>query len=200
MREPCRIVDVFNQFALIRHIDPELAIYQGDNMHKLAVPILLSAVFSLPAISMAASPMKPGLWEVATESDMFKEMPKITPQQAAQMRQMGIEVPQAMGGAVSMKMCFTKEMTESDEPPVHERSDGCQTKNMRMSGNSYSAEMVCNNAEMKGHGTIQAAYHPTRFDSTVTFKGVMHGKPVNTNTKTSGRWLGANCGNIRPVR
>lgn len=58
------------------------------------------------------SPMTPGLWELKMESDIMKNVPrpKISPQQAEQMRKMGIKMPEQSDGGMVMKVCYTKEM------------------------------------------------------------------------------------------
>ncbi len=166
-------------------------------MRKTTFLILLCAAVSIPALGQAASPMKPGLWEVTTQSDSMRNMPKISPQQAAQMRQMGINVPEMRNGGMVIKMCYTREMAERNEAPGQKEGD-CQTRNMRQSGNTYSAEIVCNGSDMKGSGTIQGTHYPTSFESNYQFKGTAHGQPVNQQRKSSGKWVGVDCGNVKP--
>lgn len=168
-------------------------------MRKTVVPLLLLSMLSASAI--AATQMKPGLWEMTMKSDAIKNMPKIPPEQMEQMRKMGINIPQMQDGAMVTKVCITKQMTEGSALPGMDQNDmGCQTKNMQRSGSSYSADIVCNGAQMKGEGKVKGTFSgDTAFSSTYDFKGAMHGQPVSQRHENSGRWLGADCGNVPPA-
>jgi hypothetical protein len=53
---------------------------------------------------------------------------------------------------------------------------------------------------MKGKGKGQGTFSGgERFTSTYDFKGTSGGRPVAQHQETSGKWLGADCGNVRPV-
>lgn len=48
--------------------------------------------------------------------------PKISPQQAEQMRKMGIKMPEQSDGGIVMKVCYTKEMlAEKDVPSANDK-------------------------------------------------------------------------------
>lgn len=168
-------------------------------MRKTAITLLLFSMLSAPAF--AANQMKPGLWEMKMKSDAMKNMPKIPPEQMEQMRKMGMNVPQIQDGAMVQKMCITKQMTDGNVPPGMEKSAmGCETKNMQQSGNSYSADVVCNSPQMKGEGKVKGTFTgDIAFSSTYDFKGTMHGQPVNQRHENSGKWLAADCGNVPPA-
>jgi len=167
-------------------------------MRKFAAPLLLCL---LASSATAATQMKPGLWEMTMKSDAMKNMPKIPPEQMEQMRKMGMNVPQMEDGGMVTKVCITREMAERNQAPGMERNDmGCQTKNMQQSGNSYSADIVCNGADMKGEGKATGSFAgDQRFTSAYEFKGTMHGKPVSQKQESSGKWLAADCGSVQPM-
>lgn len=168
-------------------------------MRKLAVSLLLCSLLS---VSIAASPqMKLGLWEMTMKSDAMKNMPKMPPEQMEQMRQMGINIPHIQDGAMVTKVCITKQMAESNQAPGMEMHNmGCETKNYQNSGNTFSADIVCNRADMKGEGKAKGTFAGDQsFSSTYEFKGTMHGRPINQRHESSGKWLGADCGNVQPM-
>ncbi|HEY0847494.1 MAG TPA: DUF3617 domain-containing protein [Noviherbaspirillum sp.] len=169
-------------------------------MRKSVVPLLLCTMFTSHA-AHAASQMKPGLWEMKMKSDAMKNMPAIPPEQMEQMRKMGINVPQMQDGAMVTKVCMTKDMVDSSQAPGMEKNElGCETKNFQRSGNSYSADVVCNSADMKGNGKVKGSFTgDTGFTSTYDFKGTMHGQPVSQHHENSGKWLGADCGSVKPM-
>ncbi|MEA5096984.1 MAG: DUF3617 domain-containing protein [Burkholderiaceae bacterium] len=168
-------------------------------MRKYTTLVLLCTIFSFPTLAPAASPMKPGLWEITTQSDAMKNRPQISPQQAAQMRQMGINVPEMRNGGMVMKVCFTKEILSKNEPPSNQQEQDCQTQNAHWSGNSYSADIICNSTFMKSSGTIQGTYSATRFESNYRSTGTVMGKQSSNQVKSSGKWLGSGCGNVKPL-
>ncbi|GAB3554207.1 DUF3617 domain-containing protein [Noviherbaspirillum agri] len=170
-------------------------------MRKLTVPLLLCSMLSMSATAWAATQMKPGLWEMTMKSDAMKNMPKIPPEQMEQMRKMGMNVPEMKDGAMVTKVCITKQMAEADQTPGMEKNEmGCQSKNYQRSGNSYSVDIVCDGPQMKGTGKAKGTMaSDTSFTSTYDFKGTMHGQPVNQHHENSGKWLGADCGSVKPV-
>ena len=168
-------------------------------MRKLIVPLLLCSL--LPASAWAATQMKPGLWEMTMKSDAMKNMPKISPEQMEQMRKMGMNVPQMTDQGMVTKVCITKQMAESSQAPGMDRNEmGCQSKNYQHSGGSYSIDIVCDGPDMKGEGKAKGSFSGnTSFTSTYDFKGTVHGQPVSQRHENSGKWLGADCGNVKPV-
>lgn len=170
-------------------------------MRKTFFPVLMLSLISVSSTAIAAAQVKPGLWEVTTRSDAMKNAPKISPEQAAQMRKLGIDITKMQDDGITTRTCLTKEMAERDQPiPVDQKETGCQTKNMQKNGNTYSMDIVCNSAEMKGEGKAKGSYSGgENFTATYAFKGIMSGHPVNQHSDTTGKWLGADCGNVKPV-
>jgi hypothetical protein len=151
-------------------------------------------------MALAAGQMKPGLWEMSMKSDAFKAMPKMSAQQMEQMRKMGVNMPQVQDGAMVTKVCITKEMAEREQPPMEHNGLGCQPKNFQRSGNAYSGDIVCDGATMKGTGKVKGVFAgDAGFTSTYDFKGTAHGQPVSQHSETSGKWLAADCGSVKPV-
>jgi len=169
-------------------------------MRKTMISMLVSALACSPLGAHAAGMMKQGLWEMTVKSDAMKSRPALTPQQQEMMRQRGISVPQMQDGAMQNKFCVSKEMAERDSPPaMRQNQTGCETKNFTRSAGGYSADLVCNGPNMQGSGTIKGTFSGNEsFASTYDFKGTAHGHPINTHQETSGKWLSADCGSIKP--
>lgn len=163
---------------------------------KRTLPLL--AVLLL-ANAWGADAMKPGLWELTMKSDALMAMPRIPKEQLEQMRKMGIELPQISGGAMVSKVCVTPQMAASQAPGLEGMEHGCKPKNFKRSGNSYSADIVCS-GELKGTGKVSGTFEgDERYAAVYEFTGTMHGQPVNHRQESSGRWLGKDCGNVRPM-
>jgi len=168
-------------------------------MRKTAILIVICCAASAPA-AWAVGQMKPGLWEMAMKSDAFKAMPKMSPQQLEQMRKMGVNVPQMQDGAMISQVCITKEMAEREQPPMARNESGCQAKNFQRSSNAYSGDIVCDGPAMKGTGKVKGVFAgDTSFTSTYDFKGTAHGQPASSHHETSGKWIAADCGSVKPV-
>ena len=146
-----------------------------------------------------ASPMSPGLWEITMQSDQLRQQPQISPQQAEQMKKMGITLPETRNGGMVMKVCYTKEMLAKSEIPATQNDQECKPTNMSRSGNSFSGQIVCSGPNMKGTGTMQGTMASTSFQTSTSFTGTMSGQPVNHKTQMSGTYLGANCGDVKPI-
>lgn len=169
-------------------------------MRRISLSILMCTLLGAAATAGATGQMKPGLWEMGMKSDAFKNMPQMSPQQMEQMRKMGVNVPQIKDGAMISQVCITKEMAKQDTPPMEANEAGCQAKNHQRSGSSYSVDIVCDGAGMKGTGKAKGTFvGDTSFSSTYEFKGTAHGQPVNTRSENTGKWLSADCGKIKPI-
>jgi hypothetical protein len=169
-------------------------------MRTFAISTLL---LSLPFVSVtaAAGQLKPGLWEMTVKSDATQKMPNIPPAQLEQMRKMGIDIPQMKDGAMLTRICISPKMAERDEPPVTAPNQtGCQPKNYQRSGNAYSVDVVCDGPMMKGKGKAKGTFSGGEsFSATYDFQGSMHGQPVSQHQESNGKWLGADCGGVKPL-
>ena len=161
---------------------------------------LLFSLFLLTLQVHAADQMKPGLWEMSMQSDAMKNMPKIPPEQLEKMKQMGIQIPSMQNGAMVHKVCISKEMAEQNTPFFSEKErQSCQSKNVIKSGSNYSLDLVCDSPQMKGVGTVKGNMHGDSMASTFDFKGTAHGQTISHHMETTGKWVAADCGNIKPV-
>jgi hypothetical protein len=53
---------------------------------------------------------------------------------------------------------------------------------------------------MKGEGKARGTFAGgEKFTSTYDFNGSMHGQPVSQHQESSGKWLGADCGSVKPL-
>jgi hypothetical protein len=138
---------------------------------------------------------------MTVKSDAFKNLPKIPTVQMEQMRKMGVAMPNMRNGGMVQKVCITRQMAERDgTPQMLQAERGCESKNFKTSGNSYSGDIVCTGPGLKGEGKVKGAFSGNEsFSSTYDFKGTAGGQPVSQHQETSGKWLGVDCGNMKPV-
>jgi hypothetical protein len=164
---------------------------------------IFSAVALLFAAAVAAD-TKPGLWEMTMKSDQIKgeHMANLTPEQKQQMQKMGIPVPTIRDGAVVQQVCITKDVAQRMMTPgaPHESQRECKVVNQNKSGNAFQADVICDGPDIKGKGTLKGGFSgDTSYTSTYDFKGTARGREISNHHETSGKWLSADCGNVKPM-
>ena len=172
-------------------------------------PVLL-LIASLAGAAHAQQ-MKPGLWE-------FKQTPQLDPARQAQMaqaqkamesmppeqRQMiekmmaqkGVNVSMA-GGALTIKTCVTKEQAERNMAPVNHQ--GNCTQEIKRSGNTIQTHFVCTDPASEGDAIVTLRGNEG-FTNDVTIRHQRQGKTETTKVSGEGRWLGADCGDVQPIK
>ncbi|HEU0230548.1 MAG TPA: DUF3617 domain-containing protein [Burkholderiaceae bacterium] len=165
--------------------------------------LLLGAALSFGASqAQAADRMAPGLWEMTAQSDALKGLPVIPPEQLAKLRALGIQIPQIANGSATTHTCITPEMARrADMAPAAGASKmGCSAHNVRFDGNRFSADLVCDNDRAKGRGKVSGTFSGNKaFTADIQFTGTVQGVPVNQQGTASGRWLGNDCGSVKPL-
>lgn len=161
------------------------------------IPLVLLAAGSVHA----QSAMKPGLWEITSQMSGggMPAAPAIPEAQRKQMEAMGIKMPGAGGGpmTVTMKTCVTKEQAEKRLPPQsdEDKRNRCEQKDVKTSGNTISWKMECSGErKVTGSGSM-TLLSPESYkgESTITTTGPQ-GAPMTMKQAYSGKWLGAACG------
>jgi hypothetical protein len=172
--------------------------------------LVVSGLF-ISSVALAQSNTKPGLWEITskmsspTNPQMAKQMEEaqkmmasMPPAQRKQMEEMmakqGISMSPAAGGATAMKLCITPEM--ASRPPVEERQ-GCTYK-FSQSGATHNFSFQCTNPQGDGEGQIVFA-NADNYTGKMRFNSIERGKKESMDLQTTGKFLGANCGAIKPL-
>ena len=171
----------------------------------IAATILITTSFCA-----SAQTMKPGLWQVDNKmqadgkmgQDMAKmqqEMASMPPEQRKMMQEMmakqGVSVGKDGPGSIGAKVCMTKEMAERNEIPSHK--DGCKQTLSSRSGNTMKISFTCTNPPANGEGQISFV-SPEAYTMTMTMNTAVQGKPQKVNMDSTGKWLSADCGAIKP--
>jgi hypothetical protein len=176
-------------------------------LHHVIVALAAGAF----AVSASAQNMKPGLWEVTNNmksasgdmekqrAEMQKQMASMPPEQRKMMEDMmakqGVKMGAAGPGSMTSKMCVTKEMAERNEMPA-ERGDCKTTKNERR-GNTINMAFQCSNPPSTGEGQYTIV-SPEAYTMKMTVRSNMQGKAETMNMDMNGKWLGSDCGSIKP--
>lgn len=167
--------------------------------------------FTLTSLSLATSAnsaetlMKPGLWEVTTTSNLLSLAAHIPPEQMENINQLakeyGFEMPAIQNGAAKSNACITPEMASKKIMPTSfQEQAGCTVNKATQNGNSYRVEFVCKNPQLDGTGVAEGTFTNTEnFTGQTVFNGTVQGNPIKEQANMSGKWVGANCGNVKPL-
>lgn len=177
------------------------------NSRTLLVALALAAI----ALGAQAQVTKAGLWEVSSKlggsaemdkamAQMQQQMASMPPEQRKQMEAMlakqGMSISGAPGGVLA-KMCMTKDMVERSQMPVQTQGD-CTSTTSDKTSTGMKFKFTCSSPPSSGEGQ-----YTFMGDSAYTMKMRINtpqqGKPVITTLDSSGKWMGADCGNIKPM-
>jgi len=172
----------------------------------------LATITLAMATGAAAQTMKPGLWEITNKmqsgsgemehamANMDKQMAGMPPEQRKQMQDMLAKQGMGQGGAggMSVKMCMTREMAERNEMPSQQQGD-CKTTQSPRSGNTMKFSYTCAQPPSSGEGQITYV-SDTAYTMKMATTATVRGKAEKMNMDTSGKWLSADCGNIKPKK
>jgi hypothetical protein len=180
---------------------------------KLASSAALAAALGLAlALPASAQSMKPGLWEITNNmadgngkaqsalADLQKEMADMDPEERKTMEQMmakqGLKLGAGPGGGMVTKMCITPEMARRKELPMQQKGD-CTHNQSTAGAGKMKFSFACANPRTTGEGEVT-------FSGDTSYKMKM--KVVSGKTKddvmtmdASARWIGADCGSVKPI-
>lgn len=165
------------------------------------ISVLLLAI---PMVANAeVNSIKPGLWEVTTTSELLGLASQIPPSKMKDLdnlaKEYGFEMPAIQNGAAKSNACITQEMANQKVlPDSFQTQVGCVVKNVTHNGNSYRADYVCENPQLKGNGSAQGTLTtPESFTGSTTFSGVVQGAPVSDQADVIGKWISTDCASAK---
>jgi Protein of unknown function (DUF3617) len=172
----------------------------------VATRTLLSSVVlvGLTAVLAGQAPaldVKLGLWENTVVTNMGGAPPidtsKMSPEQAAQMA----AAMKGMMGERTMteKSCVTKEDLAKDSFMLPQESGmKCARTITTNTRTAYVADVSCTGqGEMKGQISIESTGGGTAFTGSMKMATSAPGRTMNITMKMSGKYLGAECGNVK---
>ncbi|MEZ0307629.1 MAG: DUF3617 domain-containing protein [Ramlibacter sp.] len=174
---------------------------------------LIAAALAVAATTAGAQNLKPGLWEVTNkmqtasgqmEAQMAQaqaQMAAMPPEQRKMMEEMmaqrGVKLGAGgPGSGMSAKICLTKEMVERNEVPAQQGD--CKTTQHARTGNTMKMSFVCTNPPSNGEGQVTFV-GPDAYNMKMLVNTTVQGKPEKINMDGTGKWLSADCGNIKPM-
>ena len=171
-----------------------------------------TALLGLAAFSVHAQTTLPGLWEVTQKmggnpeidnamADMQKELAGMPPAQRKQMEAMlggqGMGVPgAAAGGGTVIKTCISKDMADRSQMPM--QKGDCTSTVLEKTRTSMKMKFACTSPPSSGEGQF-TFLGDKAYTMKMTINALAQGKPQTTTLEGSGKWLGADCGAIKPM-
>jgi hypothetical protein len=170
-------------------------------------------LLAIGASNASAQTMKPGLWEVSTQmqgggqigDDMaqaLKQMESMPPEQRKMMQDMmakqGVKMGTGSGGGISLKVCMTQEMVDRNEISGGNQNNCTHTYSQR-TGNAQKFSFSCTKPSSSGEGVVtftSAESYSMKMTSTTNVRGA----PEKMEMQNNGRWLGGDCGSVKPIR
>lgn len=174
------------------------------------ISILAAICAATLAVPAAAQTMKPGVWEVTNNvgdpsgrlqgamSMLQGQMANMPPDQRKMMEQMmaqhGVQLSQSNGGIVA-KVCVTPEMVKNADVPVSQDGN-CSQSHSPIKNGRMTYTFNCPSAQTSGSGEVRFI-SDTNYTMTATVQRA--GSPTPVTVNSSARWMGADCGALKPA-
>ncbi|SNS57554.1 DUF3617 domain-containing protein [Pseudomonas segetis] len=173
----------------------------------MCMRLIKTLVLGLGVAPMLASaaPILPGLWEISTSNmavdgqqmpamDVMIEKLKTLPSEQRQMMEQMLAKQGVQLGDSGVQVCLSEALVNSDELPLQEQS-GCKQTVTDRSDKLWAFTFDCPQA--KGQGETRFI-NDKQFTSTVTSTFNHQGKQQHGTMQTNARWVGADCGGLKP--
>jgi hypothetical protein len=188
--------------------------FEKPSTRPIAMCLAVSTVFSCFALVAVAAgqppvpPVKPGLWEArmsALDADghemplpeqaaLSRMPPEVRARMAETMKARGLSLPDANGAT---KVCLTKEMFESGKWQQMASEAGCTTNYSTRSSTTWKWHSSC--TALKSESDGEAVFSsPESYRTKMTTTMTVTGKTNTTTRIVQGKWLGADCGDVKP--
>jgi hypothetical protein len=159
----------------------------------------------LGCVAFAQDNRKPGLWETSVTMQMpgmaipEDRLAKMTPEQRAQVEAM---MSSRMGrGAqpISTRSCETAETLKREQTYGQDKNKTCKATTVSATGSKRVIQISCATENVKSEGTMTVEMpDPEHFAGTMVMHVNTQGRSMDTTQKISGKWLGSDCGDVKP--
>jgi hypothetical protein len=184
---------------------------RGNTIMKLhrillrTLPALALLALCLPG---SAQTLKAGLWEhtVAMKSqsgemekalaEMQKQLAAMPPAERKQMEQM--MGAQSVGPkANTVKVCVTRE--DSERMFMPQQGGQCTQQAVQRSAGTVKVKFSCSGNPPTSGESEMTLLGDTAYTGKTLVNTTAHGKPEQLTMDQSGKWLGADCGTVKPL-
>jgi hypothetical protein len=173
-------------------------------------PTLFAAALALCSLHAAAQTQAPGLWEHSFKmksqdgqiekamAEMQKQMAAMPPDQRKQVEQMMAERGMSMGAqGTVVKVCVTKEEVARKAEPQF--GEGCTQQVVQRNANSMKVKFECSRPQpMKGEGEVSFVSDKAYTGKSNVVTSLANGQTHQMAIEMVGKWLAADCGDVKP--
>lgn len=170
--------------------------------------------FGIAALAFGTAPahaqsMRPGLWESSSKmggspemdkamAQMQQQMAGLPPDQRKQMEaMMGKQGIQMGARGVTTKMCITQEMIDHGRFQ-QEQQGNCKTTITEKTGSSMKMNFSCKDPVSNG-AAVYAFQGDSAYTMNMKITSAAKGAPAITTVDSSSKWLGGDCGAVKPI-
>jgi hypothetical protein len=126
------------------------------------------------------------------------QLANMSPDQRKGIQQMlernGVQMDLGSGGAITTRMCLTREMIQRKEFPVQQGD--CKQKLTPVSGNRMKIAFSCSRPPASGEGEMTLD-SDTSYHARMHIRGNDDANRQAVDMDVSGKWLGADCGGLQ---
>ena len=172
-------------------------------------PALLAAALALAVPMAHAQTQAAGLWEHSftlksqggelekAMADMQKQFAAMPPEQRQQIEQLMARRGVNIGAqATTVKACTSKD--EASRPADPKLAGDCTQQAVQRSGNTMKFRFECTKPQRtSGEGEVTFTGDKA-YTGRSTLTTEVNGKAQQVHTETAGKWLSADCGDVKP--
>jgi hypothetical protein len=140
----------------------------------------------------------------AQMAKMQAELAKMPADKRQMMESMMAQRGISVGGAgpagspgMTLRTCMTKEQAERGEPPEDDKRQ-CKRESLSRSGSTIKFKVVCSNPPSTGEGEFTMTSEKA-YSGKMTMTAQVNGKPTAMEMQQSGKWVAAECGDVKPM-
>lgn len=166
----------------------------------LGTTVMLAGLTVALAAQAPKMNVKMGLWEMTSTMTMGGDVPgmpdtsKMTPEQQAQVK----AAMASMQKPTTQKSCLTKEKFESGHMMGDDKRQNCTQTVVANTATAYDMKVECNQNGTVSSGTMHfEAPTPGTVKGKMLMQSTGQGKTMTMNVTTTGKWLGADCGDVK---
>lgn len=171
---------------------------------------VLCAAMAFAALAVSAQTQAPGLWQhsmnvksqggeaEAAMADMQKQLAAMPPEQRKQIEQAMASRGVTMGAQGSTaKVCITKEdAARAAEPKL---PGDCTRQDVQRSGNTMKFKFECTKPRRSSGEGEMTFVSDKAYTGKTTVTTDVGGKSQQMTMEMSGKWLSAECGDVKPT-
>jgi hypothetical protein len=173
--------------------------------------ITASTLLAVPASAQTAFKLQPGLWEQsmtmktasgemeARMAQMQQQMASMPPEQRKMIEDMMAKQGVGMGArSNSVRVCVSAEQAARGDMPQHDGN--CKQELLERTGTTVRYRFACTGERPTSGEGEYTMTSPTAYNGRASVVTQIKGKPEKIDMTQTGRWVGADCGTIQPLK